>query len=406
MKKRLIKSFNELSKRDASIRRQAVLFSNAKEDKACPTIGVGFEKEKFFLVYNKEFLNTVCEKDLCFLIMHETLHVVLEHHARYKQHVKQQNNQSMVLWNIVADAYINQHLIEKGYGTRNLIKDCWTPRQVIDMDSELTLSQFNNSNVEDIFDILWKEKEKQDEKAFSIERELSSKQQEKLNIQNSSSISEKEQDISSSSGSISRQLSQEKKKYKQEISIYEKVPTEKTIVNPAKEYELIQGLSIDWRTLLKKLVSSTGKLERKKSYRRPNKRYRDIYPISQGKIKEGVKDIIVSIDISASMNQKKINKALTALDELSTIYSVDFDYFFFSSESGEIYSYQGFESLRENLKKYEQKSTDWYAATNPELINNYESLIVLSDMGFDQNVTKEMINKIKPKHLLLNVEQI
>jgi len=79
------------------------------EDESFPTIGVGMHKFYVSCIYNPEFINSLSEHDLKFVLIHEILHLIKNHHSRFAK-ISEQN---MQLYNIAADIVINEEIISK-----------------------------------------------------------------------------------------------------------------------------------------------------------------------------------------------------------------------------------------------------------------------------------------------------
>ena len=57
------------------------------------------------VIYNPQFMNSIQDDDLSFILYHEFLHIILMHHFR-------RGNRDPKLWNVAADIAVNL-LIEK-----------------------------------------------------------------------------------------------------------------------------------------------------------------------------------------------------------------------------------------------------------------------------------------------------
>ena len=77
-----------------------------KESKAIPTAAV----DGVHLFYNKEFVDKLTPQETLGLLLHETLHVALDHLDRKKLHDLDPQG-----WNIAGDYYINNDLDNRGY---------------------------------------------------------------------------------------------------------------------------------------------------------------------------------------------------------------------------------------------------------------------------------------------------
>jgi len=119
-----------------------ILQQKIVEDNTMPTFSV----DGTTLRYNDEFANSLKHEEICAVIIHEVLHLVLLHHCRM-------GNRDHKLFNMAADYAINPQIVNAFDSVKfpyKLPKGC-----LID-------SRFNNMNAEDIYRIL--EKEKKDKK--------------------------------------------------------------------------------------------------------------------------------------------------------------------------------------------------------------------------------------------------
>lgn len=82
---------------------------NIVETDEIPTFAVTFRNMQFYMLYNKEFLNSLKTKDeLRFVIIHELLHIISNHLSRALK-----NNHNIRISNVVQDWIINEAIIEE-----------------------------------------------------------------------------------------------------------------------------------------------------------------------------------------------------------------------------------------------------------------------------------------------------
>jgi predicted metal-dependent peptidase len=82
-----------------------LLQCNINEESRIPTMGIRATLRGFEILYNKEWTNTLSENQLCFVLVHETMHALSNHMRR----MKERNHQ---LANISQDMIINSGIIE------------------------------------------------------------------------------------------------------------------------------------------------------------------------------------------------------------------------------------------------------------------------------------------------------
>lgn len=142
--------------------------------------------------------------------------------------------------------------------------------------------------------------------------------------------------------------------------------------------------SIDWKKTLYALTQKmSGKNERGRTWRRPNRKYRNIYPISQGHARNKKKDLVFSIDVSGSMDHEKITRAMSTVDSYAQHNDLNFKYYFFKDDYSQIFTYRNKEDFRRNLEMAGSGGTSYHAAVRFDDYNFHPNgLVVISDMEF------------------------
>ena len=95
-----------------------------KGEMEIPTMGVRVKKAKLELFYDKEFLKKTSLKELEFVLIHEIMHIISLHQARFLNlnptKLEQLSNQ--LIWNVAADMIINQNIKDKMYIDGNKVE--------------------------------------------------------------------------------------------------------------------------------------------------------------------------------------------------------------------------------------------------------------------------------------------
>ncbi|MBA4368291.1 MAG: hypothetical protein C0403_11730 [Desulfobacterium sp.] len=82
---------------------QSVQFT---EENHIPTLALHVADHRVFLLYNADFLKKIQTEELIGLLVHEMMHIVLNHHHRTLQH------QDTILQNLAQDMVVNSYLID------------------------------------------------------------------------------------------------------------------------------------------------------------------------------------------------------------------------------------------------------------------------------------------------------
>lgn len=83
-----------------------------KDNKNCPTMGVGIINGRITLVYNTDFLETLTDRQAIEILKHEALHLINEHLIR-GQGAREKDATKHKMENIAQDCAINQYLDKK-----------------------------------------------------------------------------------------------------------------------------------------------------------------------------------------------------------------------------------------------------------------------------------------------------
>ena len=229
------------------------------------------------VIYNKDFIKTLDEKELNFVVLHEALHKAYQHMHLWKKLWKI----NPMVANMAAD-YVVNYAIHEADNQSEITKR---------PDSALFDLKYKGMTTKQIFDSLMQDAEKN----------------------GSGQGGEGGHDSHDWEGADS--LSDEEKK---EVA--------KQIDQALRQGEIIRGKmqgnknrsvteilepKVDWREQLREFVNSTCKNKDRTSWKRPHKRFigHDIYMPSM--IGEAIGQVVIGIDTSGSIGDKELNEFLT-----------------------------------------------------------------------------------------------
>lgn len=239
------------------------------------------------VLYNPEFLTTLDEKELTFVVLHEALHKVFQHMYLWRKLWKE----SPQLANMAAD-YVVNYTIHVSDPSQNVAK---IP------ESALFDMRFADMSTKQVYDILKQEAEKSGKVSYKTKggkgQEESEGKQDHHDWEGAEDLSEDEVK------EVKRQIDQA---LRQGEIIRGKMEGNRN--------RAIDGLlepKVDWREQLREFVNATCRNKDKSSWRRPSRRFigQDIYMPSL--IGEAIGKIVVAIDTSGSINDEILRELLT-----------------------------------------------------------------------------------------------
>ena len=321
-------------------------------------------------LFNPSFVSSLDVYQLKFVLMHETYHVLLRHMDRFKEiqdkFEKIPQSIKSKAFNIAADAYINDNLINSN--RFSTVEGC-IDFEFIKDNYNISYDRFKSMNTEELYSIIVK----------------------KLNSSNNSDNggSNNFSDCGNKSSLIGDINSEEKIA---EVFGDGKSQSDKarSIIRAAdghfNDHHIVniveKNINIDWDKILDKFIYSiSGRGDLNRTWRRQNKRYRDIYPYSKGKMKNTVKDILISIDVSGSMDENKLASAASVVERLSRKYSVGIKYILFSDIRTQVFEFSSIDELKSNIRKYSCGGTSFKQAINEGNIEQ-DGIVIISDMEF------------------------
>lgn len=140
----------------------------------------------------------------------------------------------------------------------------------------------------------------------------------------------------------------------------------------------------NWKSLLFDAIDAhtRGRRDRRRTWRTPSRKYRDIYPMTKGRRRLETVRVLLSVDCSGSMDAERVSMAAAAADDIAKHLRVDVDYRFFAvdvTEPARFGPKRGFDSAYQAAEcgggtRYEAAATG---------ADGYALNIVVSDCEFD-----------------------
>lgn len=345
-------------------------------------------------LFNPSFISGLDVYQLKFVLMHETYHVLLRHMDRFKEieiqdkfkKVPQSTKQKA--FNIATDAYINDNLIKSD---RFSTVDGCVDFEFIQNNYGVSYEKFKSMNSEELYSIIIK----------------------KLNNNNSDSSNTGNSHGCGNGSSLTGDIYNEEKIAEVFGGGKAQNDEAKDIIRAADGHfndhhivEIVEkNINIDWDKILDKFIYNiSGRGDLNRTWRRQNKRYRDIYPYSKGKMKNTVKDILISIDISGSMDENKLASAASVVERLSRKYSVGIKYILFSDIRTQVFEFTSIEELKSNIRKYCGGGTSFKQAINEGNIEQ-NGIVIISDMEFSTRCRENIntLNNLGIDYFLIDV---
>ena len=227
------------------------------------------------VIYNPQFVDTLNDKKLNFVVLHEALHKVYQHMHLWKKLWKQ-NPQ---LANMAADYVVNNAIVEAD------------PNGVVtEMPVEaLYDSKYRNMTTRQIFDLLKEDKEK-----------------------NGSGGDEghDQHDWEGAETMTDDEVNETKRQIDQALRQGE-IIRGKMEGNKNRAIDELLEPKVDWREQLREFVNQTCRNKDKSSWRRPHRRFigQDVYMPSI--IGESVGKLVVGIDTSGSIGEQELREFLS-----------------------------------------------------------------------------------------------
>jgi len=305
------------------------------------------------VMYNPNFIKTLDDRELNFVVLHEALHKVYQHMHLWKKLWKQ----SPMLTNMAADYVVNYSIHEAD--AQGVI----TKRP----DSALFDLKYKGMTTKQVFELLKKD--------FEDNRGEGKDGHDSHDWEGAEALSDEE--VKETAKQIDQALRQG------EIIRGKMQGNKNRSVN-----ELLEP-KVNWREQLRDFVNATCKNKDKTSWKRPHKRFigHDIYMPSM--VGESIGQIVVGIDTSGSIGQQELNEFLTEVvaicDDVSPS-SIELLYWDTHVAGHETYNQGDYKGLFESTKPAGG------GGTHVGCVNQYikdkriqpEAIIILTD-GYVEN---------------------
>jgi predicted metal-dependent peptidase len=227
------------------------------------------------VMYNPDFIKTLDDKELNFVVLHEALHKAYQHMHMWKKLWKQ----NPMLANMAAD-YVVNYAIHEADEHGEIAKR---------PDSALFDMKYKGMTTKQIFELLKKEQEQNGGGGQAGH--------DSHDWEGSESMSEEE--VKETAKQIDQALRQGE------------IIRGKMQGNKNRSVSEILEPKVNWREQLRDFVNATCKNKDKTSWKRPHKRFigHDIYMPSM--IGEAIGQIVIGIDTSGSIGDRELNEFLT-----------------------------------------------------------------------------------------------
>lgn len=225
------------------------------------------------VMYNPKFIDTLNDKELNYVVLHEALHKVYQHMHLWKKLWKE----NPMLANMAAD-YVVNYAIHEADADSEIAKR---------PDSALFDLAYKGMTTKQIFDMLKKDSEFVKQQTGHDTHDW----------EGAEALSDDE--VKETAKQIDQALRQGE------------IIRGKMQGNKNRAVNEILEPKVNWREQLREFVNSTCKNKDRTSWRRPHKRFigQDIYMPSM--IGESIGQVVVGIDTSGSIGQKELNEFLS-----------------------------------------------------------------------------------------------
>lgn len=444
-KKRIDKAVDDLCE-DYPVLAPILIRMDLRPNDYCPTLQVN---EAGRGIFNSKFVGQFDNLQVKFLVMHEAYHILLKHLKRFLKHedvnsVKDKENlfkhhpSYISYWNIAADSVINENLmVSLPAGSAPMVEgECnLITYNEVSKIIEKSISEIENMSTESIYDLI-KEK-KQEEEDNNARSNLSSNSNSQEDGGGNSTSESNGGESNSTDGSnggggatpteceiyemIQKEFEDDPKSGEEAAESMEQAVSEVERVigsnysngagSSQKKQSIVIGKSIDmnninWKNILSEFVyNASGRGSSNRTWRKPSRRYRDIYPISKGNSrKAGTRHFTFSIDVSGSMNQNKIKKVVGIVDNYAKDNNLNCKYFFFSNSYSEIFDFTDMKKFEKDLVENYGGGTSLESALRLNDVTSIgDGLIIITDMEFNE-YAPDKVTSIGAPVVFMNIE--
>jgi predicted metal-dependent peptidase len=247
-----------------------------KVEDDCPTAYTNGRDEG----YGREFIKSLDDKELAFVVLHETMHKAYKHLTTWKK----LHDEDATLANAACDYVINLQLVDMDKQQQVLAMPMRDGKQLGLVDEK-----YRGMNAKQVFDLLKQEQEEGgggggsgfDDHDWEGAQQLSEAEKQAL---------EKEIDQAIRQGVVAHAKQ-----------------NGKSMNDMAREFGDLTEPEVDWREQLREFVTATCSAKDASSWRRVNRRYigNDIYMPSL--IGERVGHLVIGVDTSGSIGGRELN---------------------------------------------------------------------------------------------------
>ena len=321
-------------------------------------------------IYGREFVRKLSERELCFVIAHETSHKMYRHLTTWRK----LHDEDHKLANMACDYVINL-----------MLKDVDPTESIIAMPRfqesngnakkgdfmGLLDEQYRGMNAKQVFDML-KDKKAKGEKPFDGDGDGDGFDEHDWDGANDMTDEEKKE--------LVREVDQA---IRQGLIAQQKVKGDGSL-GMSRELEELLEPKVDWREVLREFVKATCSAKDTSSWRRVNRRFLSTGVYMPSMIGEKVGHLVIGIDASGSIGGKELSEILSevkAIAEEVTPSQVDLIYWDSEVCAHEIYTETTVSTLVESTKPAGG------GGTSPSCVSEYlnnnkivpECIIILSD---------------------------
>lgn len=265
------------------------------------------------VMYNPEFIETLSDKELNFVVLHEAIHKAYQHLNMWKKLFKEDAQ----LTNMAADYVVN-----------NAIQEADPHNNLTSMpESALFDKQYSNMTTKQIFDLLKEQgadrEEGHDTHDFAGAEELS------------------QEEVKATAEQIDQALRQGE------------ILRSKMGGNTNRAFQELRAPKVDWREQLREFVSTICNNKEVSTWKRPHRRFigQDVYmPSMTG---ESVGKIVIGVDTSGSIGDTELNMFLSEVQGICKEVkpsSVELVYWTHQIDAHETYDRHELDSLVDSTK--------------------------------------------------------
>jgi predicted metal-dependent peptidase len=275
---------------------EILLMMDKRASKAVPTMGVSIKDARIIMFYNEDFVQSLSDPELRYIITHEVYHLILHHCTKRAPEDPAQGR----LWNIAADLAVNS-LIPISADRKPPVDEetgkqmgCFPKDPEFGFEEKLSMEQYLQ---------LLRDKDDQDSKGDGDgDGEGGSKP-----LDDHSGWEESE---------VADQMVKDKVEHlSRSERAWGKMSSDTQAIIMAA-----QRSQVPWTKILRHYLGKIVSAERIPSFKKPNRRYP--YPYC-GKVNKCIDRKLIAIDTSGSVGDEELAQFLCEINKLSEIQPVD-----------------------------------------------------------------------------------